>query len=195
VSDPDTDLMLRVKSGEAGAFDRLVARFLRPLVAFFHRLGADVSTAEDCAQEVFVKLFRTRAAYEPRARFTTFLFAVARHHWIDVVRHRGASPSTVSADAPNEGGFGEGTLGDRLEAGSPAPERSAEDMELLAAMRRAIDLLSPDHREVFSLAQVEGLRYEEIARILDVPVGTVKSRMHAAVALLRDRLVREGFEP
>src|SRR5205085_9594441 len=109
VSDPDTDLMLRVKSGEAGAFDRLVARFLRPLVAFFHRLGADLSTAEDCAQEVFVKLFRTRAAYEPRARFTTFLFAVARHHWIDVVRHRGASPSTVSADAPNEGGFGEGT--------------------------------------------------------------------------------------
>jgi RNA polymerase sigma-70 factor (ECF subfamily) len=195
VSDPDTDLMLRVKSGEAGAFERLVARFLRPLVAFFHRLGADVSTAEDCAQEVFVKLFRTRGTYEPKARFTTFLFAVARHHWIDVVRHRSAGPSTVSADAPSEGGASEGTLGDRLEAGSPPPAHRAEDSELLAAMRRAIDQLSPDHREVFSLAQVEGLRYEEIARILGVPVGTVKSRMHAAVGLLRDRLRREGFEP
>jgi RNA polymerase sigma-70 factor (ECF subfamily) len=196
VSDPDTDLMLRVKSGEAGAFERLVARFLRPLVSFFHRLGADVSTAEDCAQEVFVKLFRTRGSYEPKARFTTFLFAVARHHWIDVVRHRAAGPTTVSSDVAGDATSEEaGTLSERLPAGDAPPSHRAEDSEMLAAMRRAIDALAPDHREVFALAQVEGLRYEEVARILGVPVGTVKSRMHAAVGILRDRLRREGFEP
>lgn len=197
MSDPDTDLMLRVKSGEAGAFERLVARFLRPLVAFFHRLGADPSTAEDCAQEVFVKLFRTRAAYEPRARFSTFLFSVARHHWIDVVRHRSAGPRTVSSDAPDPGGEegGDTRMGDRLAAGGEAPEGRAAREEIDVAVRRAVAALSPEHREVFALAQVEGLRYEEIAHILGIPVGTVKSRMHAAVAVLRNRLRREGFEP
>jgi RNA polymerase sigma-70 factor (ECF subfamily) len=194
VSDPDTELMLRVRAGEAGSFERLVERFLRPLVAFFHRLGADRSLAEDCAQEVFVKLYRTRTAYEPRARFSTFLFSVARHHWIDVVRHRGAGPTTVSSDAPT-GGEGAGTLSERLPDAGERPEGAAERGEVEAAVRSAVAGLSVEHREVFALAQVQGLRYEEIARILEIPVGTVKSRMHAAVSFLRDRLRRGGFEP
>jgi RNA polymerase sigma-70 factor (ECF subfamily) len=196
VSDPESDLMLRVQAGEAGAFARLVERFLRPLVSFFHRLGADPSTAEDCAQEVFVKVYRTRATYEVRAKFSTYLFSIARHHWIDVVRHRAAGPQTVSTDATGEGGDDSGRLGDRLEGrGGDEAAGTVSDGELARALRAAVAGLPAEQREVFALTQVEGLRYEEIALILRVPVGTVKSRMHTAVRTLRARLTRDGFEP
>jgi RNA polymerase sigma-70 factor (ECF subfamily) len=195
LSDPDTEEMLRFQAGEAAAFDRIVARFLRPLASFFHRLGADAATAEDCASEVLYKVFRARETYEPRAKFTTFLFSVARHHWIDVVRHRAIGPHTVSSDAPRGGG----DEGDPLDASfpgrEPGPGAGGDARELAAAIRAAVAALPEEHREVFALAQGEGLRYQDIAAILGIPVGTVKSRMHAAMGLLRERLLRAGFEP
>jgi RNA polymerase sigma-70 factor (ECF subfamily) len=192
VTDPDTEEMLRFRAGEAGAFDRLVARWLRPLAAFFHRLGADAALAEDCASETFWKVYRARETYEPRAKFTTFLFSVARHHWIDVVRHRSIGPPTVSADA-GDPASGE-PLRERLPSREVAPG-AGDGGELEGALVSAIAALPEDHREVFALAQGEALRYQEIAEILGIPVGTVKSRMHAAMRMLRDRLRREGFEP
>jgi len=193
--DPDTQTMLRVKAGEAGAFPALVERWIRPLASFFHRLGADPSLAEDCASEVFYKLYKTREAYEPRAKFSTFLFSVARHHWIDVYRHAHIGPTIVSGDGPAEEGGAGGTLVDRLAAPEDAPSGGAERAEVARAVREAVAALSDEHREVFALAQGEGLRYQEIAEILRIPIGTVKSRMHTAMALLRDRLRRAGIEP
>lgn len=193
--DPDTQTMLRVKAGEAGAFPALVERWIRPLASFFHRLGADPSLAEDCASEVFYKLYKTREAYEPRAKFSTFLFSVARHHWIDVYRHAHIGPTIVSGDGPAEEGGAGGTLVDRLAAPDDAPSGGAERAEVARAVREAVAALSDEHREVFALAQGEGLRYQEIAEILRIPIGTVKSRMHTAMALLRDRLRRAGIEP
>jgi len=187
--------MLRVKAGEAGAFPALVERWIRPLASFFHRLGADPSLAEDCASEVFYKLYKTREAYEPRAKFSTFLFSVARHHWIDVYRHAHIGPTIVSGDGPAEEGGAGGTLVDRLAAPDDAPSGGAERAEVARAVREAVAALSDEHREVFALAQGEGLRYQEIAEILRIPIGTVKSRMHTAMALLRDRLRRAGIEP
>lgn len=193
--DPDTQTMLRVKAGETGAFPALVERWIRPLASFFHRLGADPSQAEDCASEVFYKLYKTRAARTPRAKFSTFLFSVARHHWIDVYRHARIGPTIVSGDGPAEEGGAGGTLVDRLAAPDDAPSGGAERAEVARAVREAVASLSDEHREVFALAQGEGLRYQEIAEILRIPIGTVKSRMHTAMALLRERLRRAGIEP
>lgn len=192
--DADTELMLRVKRGDPRAFTELVERFVRPLASFFHRLGADASTAEDCAQDVFLKLFRTRTAYEPRAKFTTYLFSIARHHWIDVVRHRAAGPTTVSSDA-GAGDDPRGSPADRLVAADTDVDARARADEVGAALRRAVAALSDEQREVFALVQQEGMRYQEIADLLGIPVGTVKSRVHAVMHTLRDRLAREGFEP
>ncbi len=194
--DPDSETMLRVKAGDAGAFPALVERWIRPLASFFHRLGADPSLAEDCASEVFYKLYKTREAYEPRAKFSTFLFSVARHHWIDVYRHSRIGPTTISGDGPaDEGGGSGGAIVDRVPAPGEAAGADAERAEMARALRAAVAALSDEHREVFALAQGEGLRYQEIAEILRIPVGTVKSRMHTAMALLRDRLRRAGHEP
>ncbi len=196
VADPDAEDMLRVQAGDARAFERLVSRWVKPLASFFHRLGADPALAEDCASEVFYKVYKSRDSYEARAKFTTYLFSVARHHWIDVVRHRGAGPRTVSSDADAGGAGGEeGPLSARLQGREVEPAGRAEASELSRAMRDAIAGLPNEHREVFALAQNEGLRYQEIAEILSIPVGTVKSRMHAAMRMLREALARKGFEP
>lgn len=193
--DADTEMMLRVKRGDPRAFAELVERFVRPLASFFHRLGADAATAEDCAQDVFLKLFRTRAAYEPRAKFSTYLFSIARHHWIDVVRHRAAGPRTVSSD-DHAGDDGRGSAaGAGLTAPGTDVAARAQSGEVGAAIRRAVAALSPEQREVFALVQQEGMRYQEIADLLGIPVGTVKSRVHAVMHTLRERLAREGIEP
>jgi RNA polymerase sigma-70 factor, ECF subfamily len=194
-ADPDADAMLRVKRGDSRAFGHLVERFLRPLAGFFRRLGADGATAEDCAQEVFLRLFRSRADYEPRARFSTYLFSIARHHWIDVVRHRAAGPRTVSAESETGGDDDGPPSRERLPGHDAAPDSEARRGEVEAAVRRAVATLSVDQREVFALVQGEGLRYQDIAEILGIPVGTVKSRVHATMQALRERLTRDGFEP
>src|SRR5262249_25860084 len=153
--DPDADAMIRVKGGDSRAFQHLVRRFLRPLASFFHRLGADPATAEDCAQDVFLKLFRTRESYEPKARFSTYLFRIARHHWIDVVRHRAAGPTVVSGDAPGDDDDERGR--DRYVDRGPAVDDAARREELAAAIRRAVAALPVEQREVFALVQQEGM--------------------------------------
>jgi RNA polymerase sigma-70 factor (ECF subfamily) len=192
--DEETELMLRVAAGDESAFEPLVGRVLPRLVGYFRRLGAERHLAEDCAQEVLVKVYRIRAQYEPRAKFVTYLFHVARNHWIDVYRHLHAGPRVTLAGSGAESG-GE----DRTPAFPPArgaePSADAVRGEVRAALARAIRALGTEHREVFVLAQVEALRYEDIAAILGIPVGTVKSRMHTAVRQVREALRREGIEP
>ncbi len=185
--------MSRVAQGDVAAFTPLVERVLPRLLGFFRRLGADPATAEDCAQDVLLRIYRVRERYRAEARFVTYLFHVARNHWIDVVRHRRAGPPTVSADAPVAGS--EAGRAPDLEAGPDPPERGLDLGELREALDRAMAVLSDEQREVFVLTQVEGLRYQDIAGILGIPVGTVKSRVHAAVRLLREALQRAGFEP
>ncbi len=186
--------MLRVASGDDEAFAELVGRVLPRLLGYFRRLGADGATAEDCAQEVLRKVYRARENYTPRARFVTYLFHIARNHWIDRYRHRRAGPPTVSAEALR------GTDPDGGPAVEfPAPAREpAEAMaggELLRALERAVGGLGEEQREVFVLARVESLRYAEISEILGIPVGTVKSRMHGAWRQIRESLQRDGIEP
>lgn len=186
--------MLRVADGDDTAFAELVGRVLPRLLGYFRRLGADRTFAEDCAQEVFVKVYRARAAYVPRARFTTYLFHVARNHWIDVYRHRKVQPPPLSADQMGEPGEG-GSLLAEIAASAAVPEDAVRGAEAGRALAAAIGRLPDEQREVFVLAQVEGLKYQDIGEILGIPVGTVKSRMHAAVRGIRAALRREGFEP
>ncbi len=193
MADEETELMLRVAGGDEPAFEALVLRVLPRLLGYFRRLGADGATAEDCAQDVLLKVYRARANYAPRARFITFLFHVARNHWIDRYRHKKAGPPTISTEVLR----GADPDGPAMEfAATPVdPASGSRREELLAALERAVGSLTEEHREVFVLARVENLRYQEIGEILGIPVGTVKSRMHAAWRHIRTALHREGIEP
>ncbi len=194
MADEDTELMLRVAAGDDAAFEPLVRRMMPRLVGYFRRLGADASLAEDCAQEVFLKVYRARANYTARAKLTTYLFHIARNHWIDVYRHRKAGPGMISAEVLRGDDDGDGPRRE-FEGPSPAPGERAGHAELVAALQRAVGSLGQEQHEVFVLARVEQLRYQEIGEILGIPVGTVKSRMHAAWRQIRAALAREGIEP
>ena len=193
VADPLTELMIRVAAGDDSAFEPLVSSLWPRLIGYFRRQGADASLAEDCAQEVFTKIYRSRRGYQPRSKFVTYAFRVARNHWIDRYRKRQSSPPPASLDAGGSDGdtSWSATLPDKRRS-----EPSAERQHRLAQiLERAVATMGQGQREVFVLARVELLRYQEIGEILSIPVGTVKSRMHGAMRHLRAELLAAGIEP
>jgi RNA polymerase sigma-70 factor (ECF subfamily) len=192
MADDDRELMLRARSGSREAFDAIVARWQGRLLTFFFRHCGDRELAEDCSQEVFVRLYKARDRYTPDALFSTFLFTIARHYWIDVARARAIRPDA-------QRGFGgspdEDDREDRLsrlpsaELAPPAQAVLADDLE---RMRFALKRLPEPLRDVVQLGVIEALPYAEVSRILEIPIGTVKSRVHAAVLALRAALTEAG---
>jgi len=179
---PDGELIGAIQEGVLEAFTALVEKHQRSLINFFFHFSWDRAISEDCAQEVFLKLYTHLGSYEPQAKFTTFLFRVARNHWID--RVRASRGRTVSLEADEEGGG----LKDRLPARAESPVETLTRQETREQMRRAIDALPEDQRVVVVLSELEGLKYHEISEILDVPVGTVKSRMFTAMQKLKEAI-------
>ncbi len=193
MADPLTELMIRVAAGDDSAFEPLVTSLWPRLIGYFRRQGADAATAEDCAQEVFTKIYRSRRGYQPRSKFVTYAFRVARNHWIDRYRKRQSSPPPASLDAG--GGDGERSWVSTLPDERPEEPAAQQRLHLARILERAVATMGQAQREVFVLARVELLRYQEIGEILEIPVGTVKSRMHAAMRHLRKELLAAGVEP
>jgi len=184
----DAALMAAIKTGELKAFNALVGRHQRSLINFFYHLCWDRQVAEDCAQEVFLRVYSHLNTYEPQAKFTTFLFRIARNLWIDRMRTAAVHGKPVSLQSPSGGG-GEGpALQDRVASRAPSPVEILTRREQQDALRRAIDQLPEEQRAVVILSEIQGLKYHDISAILDVPVGTVKSRMHTAMDKLKDLL-------
>jgi len=195
MADPDVGLMLAFQGGDDGAFAELVARHSEALVNYFYFQSRDMDLAEDCAQEAWVRIFRSRHEYNPRARFRTYLFRVARNLWIDVYRSGSRRRQEASLDAEGAPGGGDPLrLLERLPGAAEAPGRDLDRRELAALVAEALAGLPAEMREVYVLGELEGLPYAEVAELLHIPVGTVKSRMFNAVRRLRERLGRlEGF--
>ncbi len=183
----DPGLIAAVQKGKIGAFTQLVDRHQRSLINFFFHLSWDRQTAEDCAQEVFLRLYAHLGTYTPQAKFTTFLFRIARNLWIDRMRSVGAHGRSVSLESPL--GFGEErTLGERVPSAAPTPVDILARRETQDALRNAIERLPEEQKSVLILSEIQGMKYQEIGEILDIPVGTVKSRMHTAMERLKEML-------
>lgn len=183
----DAALLLALKSGEFAAFSELVDRHQRSLINFFYHLCWDRQAAEDCAQEVFLRLYSHLDTYEPQAKFTTFLFRIARNLWIDRVRSAAVHGKPASLDSRADGGEGR-SLGERVPSRSLSPVEILAKEEQQVALQRALDRLPEEQRAVVILSEIQGLKYQDIGAILDVPVGTVKSRMHTAMERLKELL-------
>jgi len=182
----DRELMVAFQEGDPEAFDTLLLRYERIILNYFYKMCYDRALAEDLKQETFLRIIRHRKRYRPEAKFRTYLFTVARNLWIDRHRSRKAAPREVSADLRvQEDGA---TIGDLLEGRTPGIVDALSDREAAELVRTALEALPEGHRMVFVLALEQGLRYREIAEILEIPEGTVKSRMHAAVGRLREVL-------
>jgi RNA polymerase sigma-70 factor (ECF subfamily) len=180
----DLRLMRRACEGDVDAFSQLCTRHRPRLQAFLYRLFGDRDKAEDGAQEVLLRLWLARRRYEARSRFTTFLYQIALNHWRDECRKARVRPTEQCAWS------GELITGHR----APSTEHHLFVRYRQWRIRQAIARLPEHYRLVFVLAHLEDRRLVEIAAILDVPLGTVKSRLHTAVRLLRGWLTDEESE-
>jgi len=183
----DRELMVAFQEGDPEAFDRLHARYRLPLKNYFYKMSyGDAGLAEDLLQETFLRLVRHKAKYRPERPFRTYLFTVARNLFIDHYRSKKAAPPAVSADLRlgDEGS----TIGDLLVSREQDTVRRLEGTEAAEMVREAVQELPESQREVFLLVFFQELKYREVAEIMGVPVGTVKSRVNAAFTRLRGRL-------
>jgi RNA polymerase sigma-70 factor (ECF subfamily) len=179
----DVRLMERIRDGDQEAVIALVERFQHELVGFFYHLCWDQLVAEELAQDVFVNVYRSRERYQATAKVRTYLYRIAHNLWIDHLRRQ---KRHLSLDAE----IGEQSLRlvNVLKAPDQPEDTGGRDHVIRSRVHEALGNLPEGQREVFVLANNHGMKYQEIAAVLHIPEGTVKSRMHNAVRALRHEL-------
>lgn len=184
-ADTNNDVVMRFRNGDTHAFGLIFEQYRIPVFNFIYRmLNGDRATAEDLLSEIFMKLHDAREDYEPKAKFSTWLFTIARNHCLNCINSRSyrQNQRTISLDelAPP-------TLD------SPTPDRlmalcipdDAKHADLRELLELAIAGLPVDYKEVFILHAVEGFAHEDVAQMLKMNPATVRTNYHRARALLR----------
>lgn len=180
----DEQLFERYRSGETAALRALIERYHDPLLRFLTRLVGDRAGADDVFQETFLQIHNSAHTFDIDRRFKPWLFTIAANKGRDWLRrNRKRQPLALSAPLPGAGaGEGGRTFVDLMEVEVPQPGERIESSERDRMVQQALDTLSDPLREILLLAYFQRLSYAQIAEDLDIPLGTVKSRLHAAVA-------------
>jgi RNA polymerase sigma-70 factor (ECF subfamily) len=182
LEDPEVRLMLRARDGDAEAFAQLVRAYSRRVVGYFCRQMGDRAEAEDLAQDVFLRLYRSRGRYEPKARFGTWVFRIMQNVARNAMRYRRRHP--VVRLAVGSGGGGEALL---FDAGD-SPSRPLERAEVAEVVRAAVAGLAGRQRTAVELHQFRNHTYAEVAAELDLTPKAAKSLLYRARNQLRDDL-------
>ena len=180
----DEDLMVQYQQGEVRAFEILLGRHRKSVYNFILRFVGDKETAEDLLQETFMRVIKGADAYKRQAKFTTWLYTIARNLCVDQSR-RAKHRKAQSLDAPMSNSADSGTLLDVVPSTEIASDRQAVNKELQARLHEALARLSEEQREVFLMREFLDLPFKQIADIVGVPENTVKSRMRYALEKLR----------
>jgi RNA polymerase sigma-70 factor, ECF subfamily len=188
----DVDLMLDVKAGDAESFDLLLYKYRSPLVNFLGRMVHDRATAEDLAQEVFLRVYRARKQYTPSAKFTTWLFRIATNLALNSLRDTRHQRSEVSINAPASD---EDAMPMELPAREMRIDEHMIERDRTAFIRRAIASLPEKQRAAVLLHKYEEMEYGEIAKILDCSESALKSLLFRAYEALRVELAPLVSQP
>jgi RNA polymerase sigma-70 factor (ECF subfamily) len=188
----DADLVRRCLKEDPEAFRLLVERYQGEDFSLAVRLVGRPEDAEDLTQETFLRAFRALRRYDPTRPFGAWLHTIATRLCID--HHRRNRARLVSLTQPEEGTAGEERTID-LEDPSDRPDEEAEKSELARRLEALVEELPPDSRAAILLRHQQDLPYEEIARVLQVPLGTVKARIHRARIMLKQKLLAQGDVP
>ncbi len=189
----DERLMLAFRKGDVRAFDTLVRRHRGPVFNFILRFTGNRQRAEDVLQETWLKVVRNAGEYEAKAKFTTWVYTIARNLCVDSARKE-SYRQVESLEAPT-GSVEEGRpLSELLPDGANSPERGAHNIRLRPLLEAALRALPPEQREVFILREFNGVPFKEIAEVTGVAEPTVKSRMRYALEGLRKRLAELGVD-
>jgi RNA polymerase sigma-70 factor, ECF subfamily len=182
----DAEIMLRVKAGDQSAFDYLVQKYRRPLVGFMYRMARNTAAAEDLAQEVFLRVYRSRESYEASAKFTTWLYRIATNLAVNHARDtRHERPEvTVSLDEPDQ----ETGATFELAAGELTAEQALVRRERLIAIRRKVEALPERQRLAVIMHKYQQMDYRQIAEVLKLSESATKSLLFRAYETLREQL-------
>jgi RNA polymerase sigma-70 factor (ECF subfamily) len=185
----DEDLLTHFRTGQLEAFGILLRRYERELFGYLRRYLGDPSLAEDVFQNTFLQVYQKASQYQPGRAVRPWLYTIATHQAIDALR-RAWRRQAVSIDTLREAGPNGDvrTLQNLMEAPGADPLERLEGDERRDQVRQAIEGLPEHLRGAVILAYYQGLKYREIAEILEVPVGTVKSRLHAALIRIHEAL-------
>ncbi len=188
----DAELFSAYCAGDVRAFQELVKRHQAPLYRFCLRSLGNPEAATDAAQEVFLRVVKNAPNWERKAKFTTWLYTIARNFCIDETR-KGRFRKTESLDEPlyTHGDSGASKI-DQVSSELPNAEAMLKARRVRSAVDQALEMLPAEQREVFCLRQYGGLSFREIAESLDVGENTVKSRMRYALGGVRKTLTDEG---
>jgi RNA polymerase sigma-70 factor (ECF subfamily) len=190
LSDEEARFVARLQANEDAAYDELVRVYSASIFHVAYRMLGDTAEASDIVQEIFLKVFRNISGFKGEAALKTWIFKIAFSEILNRLRwwkrrHRFA---TVSLDdEPRGNGVG---IANSLASAGPTPEQVLESKEQETAIQQALGRLSSDHRSIIVLRDIEGFSYNEIADVLEVSVGTVKSRLARARADLKKSLMR-----
>ncbi|BCW99676.1 MAG: sigma-70 family RNA polymerase sigma factor [Armatimonadota bacterium] len=186
-------LIERCRQHDLEAFDELVRLYERRIFNFALRLSGNHHDAEDITVETFIRVFNAIANFRGDATFSTWLFRIAHNVFLDMRKKERAHPHTSLQDVLE---LDESEVTRQVEDPAPLPERMAEDAELSQILRRAIDELPDYQKTMVLLYHTQNKSYEEIAEIMHLPIGTVKSRLNRARIALKSKLepLRELFE-
>ena len=186
-----TQLVRRCASGDAVAWEEIVQRFHRRIYNICYRFSGSAEDAQDLTQDVFIKVYRTVGSFDgEKASFNTWVTTVTRNLLVDHFRKTRNDRATDSMDAPQGADEDGPTLADRLSDGVPGPQVHVESRERREMVQQALQQISPDLREAVILRDLQDMDYREIAQVLKVPEGTVKSRINRGRAELARLLQR-----
>jgi RNA polymerase sigma-70 factor, ECF subfamily len=188
----DVQLMLDVKAGDDASFDFLLQKYRSPLVNFLYRMVRDTATAEDLAQEVFLRVYRARKQYTPSAKFTTWLFRIATNLALNSLRDTRYQKMAVSLDAPVDG---EDSAPMELPAREQRVDQRLIEQDRASVIRRAVWSLPEKQRAAVLLHKYEEMDYSEIAKILECSESALKSLLFRAYESLRVELAPLVGEP
>jgi RNA polymerase sigma-70 factor (ECF subfamily) len=185
--DPDVRLMLGVRADEPGAFEELVERFQHRLVAVMTHLVGNAEEAEDLAQEVFLRVYRSRKKYRPRSKFSTWLFTIANNLALNCLRARQRKP-VVPLRTSDSGPLGARPQEQLVPDPGTGPVQRVQKDELAERIRQALDGLNERQRMAVVLNKFEDMNYAEIAEVMGLTTKAVKSLLSRARENLRAAL-------
>lgn len=178
----DERLIRQTLAGESTAFESLIGKYQNRLFHSMTQVLRNSTDAEDIVQDAFVKAFTKLSTFRGGSQFYTWLYRIAHNAAISQIRKRKPTESIDGCD---------GVIANQLAGEEVAPSQRLEQQEQHQQLSDALDCLKEEQRSVLVLREIEGLDYDAIAEILDVPVGTVRSRLHRARTQLKEELERQ----
>ncbi len=184
----DKTLAAQAAAGRQRAFRELLRRYERPVFSLIYRMVRDRTLAEDLSQEAFIRAFNAIASYNPGYKFSSWMFKIAHNLTIDHLRKKRID--TISLHGSPHALTEEAQARTRpiVESADERPDAYVENLELGSQIEAAIGNLRPEYRTVTLLRHVEGYSYKEIAEIMELPLGTVKTYIHRARLELKEAL-------